>query len=385
MIITDVKVSNELLALAALSRPQFNGEERLKVAECFEAIDFGKFRGLLEQHRVWPTVYCNLKDHFPDSVPEPLMAYLKKKYQVNQARSRRRFHAHCQIIKALEVANIPVKPLKGIPLAQRLYGDFSLRHSSDIDILIHQNHVAEAHERLKTIGFYSYDYDALPLAMRARYFVGNKDISYKNKDNILLELHVRLCEFSTPLSLYGANDILVEDRMDAIREFMYLCWHASNSQFHRLKWLLDIALYSEEVLSNGESNAESLLRLADNVDERRSIIVAWVLSHIIFGTALPKKIEKACCSDRICRWLITRAVYNLEHPAYTKTWRYKIRCWFSSILLSRRWKNKWAKFAQRFRPNIFLLTRYPFLPENAVLLHYIFRLVDPLYRMIAQK
>jgi hypothetical protein len=58
-----------------------------------------------------------------------------------------------RVCAELEAASIPVLPLKGIDLSQRLYGDVAVRSSGDVDVLIHARDLAGARDLLARLGY----------------------------------------------------------------------------------------------------------------------------------------------------------------------------------------------------------------------------------------
>jgi len=99
-----------------------------------------------------------------------------------------------QILRLLSNAKISAMPLKGIPLAESLYGDAALRVSDDIDLLVPLDSAIEAFHILVSSG-YQLEFTSQPrlLELNVRY---GKDCLLIRKEpayTVGLELHSVWC------------------------------------------------------------------------------------------------------------------------------------------------------------------------------------------------
>lgn len=83
--------------------------------------------------RLLPYIWSKADPHTPDHVKAHLQDLMTSQ---TATAMMLRFH-FTQAINALEEAGIDYSPVKGISLAQRLYGDPLARQSNDIDLLVH--------------------------------------------------------------------------------------------------------------------------------------------------------------------------------------------------------------------------------------------------------
>src|SRR5208283_2779368 len=91
------------------------------------------------QHETTALLYWNLQRICPDSVPAGILEPLATRYKTQAAEVRHRAEELVRILGALQDQGIFALGYKGPILAQRLYGDLSLREfskSSDLDIII---------------------------------------------------------------------------------------------------------------------------------------------------------------------------------------------------------------------------------------------------------
>jgi len=168
-----------------------------------------------------------------------------------QADYLRNHHTCAQVLLALNRAEIPVICMRGLAVAEKLYGDVAhLRPQSDIDLLFHPAQLMDAKQVLWDIGF-------------------RPDYVYENmfvRGDVLLDLHdeplgigrIQAWEHLTPLrapdffasaeyaKLAGEEACLIGRKV----ELAYLCFHAMKHSFERLIWLYDIALLANKVDSD---------------------------------------------------------------------------------------------------------------------------------------
>jgi hypothetical protein len=374
----------ELTLAALLSRPTLTLDQIEQVSGLIQRADMALFRILIDQHRIWPCVYGNIKEHFTTAFPKELVEYLNKKHQQNIRRSHQQFKAYAELLHLFKSTEIPVQLIKGLPLAQKLYGDMAKRHSKDIDLVIPTDYISQAHEQLTCLGYHCHDLDALSERQRALYLGYHKDFQYRNKNGIALELHVRLADHSSRLSTYCTQQLFRETSPEKkqANEFVYLCWHGTQSLYHRLKWLLDIALYIENNPANDRQFIEKVTSLATQVDATRALTISWVLAHTLYGINLPDEIRRLYECDQISRLITRKSLYALNKPAYVNSMRYKLEWNICSILLPQQWSEKWFFLQRRFKPNILDIMLFPNIPDKFSTTYYLLRPISLFYRKV---
>lgn len=174
---------------------------------------------------------------------------------------------------------IDVIPLKGPALSFALYGDVSLRSSSDLDLLVRSKDFARAEEILMGRGF-------LPQGPRGGY-----DRRF-TRNGLVIELHFHLSPgkffpfrveevwrravttrfLDTPVYVMSREDLA-----------LYLCWHGLKHGFCRLVWILDVA---RALRGWRAEEYEALLRLA-----RQHDLEPWLLTGCeVVRTMLPREV-----------------------------------------------------------------------------------------------
>lgn len=209
-------------------------------------IDWEFFKTLSIHHRVFPLLHSKVKQ-VADRVPVRLLQWFEQCYKQNTFKMLR-LSAEMECISNLFSAqNIKTLFLKGPVLAQDLYGDLSLRTSSDLDFLIPIEHLQQAEELLVNAGYEKDDYIETVLNdwrwrhHHVTYFHPQKGMKVEihwrlhpgpGKEPRFEELWERRKKSdltSSPVYLLGREDL-----------FVFLVAHGARHGWSRLRWLVDI-------------------------------------------------------------------------------------------------------------------------------------------------
>lgn len=274
-----------------------------------------------------------------------LKPYIRRQVRIEQARG-----ALCHLSDS---SGFSFRWIKGVPLAQKLFGDGITRYSGDIDILVRPQSFCEVCHCLLESGW------SLPAAKErdARDFIArrlsrwNKDVLLVSPGGIKVEVHHRLS--ITPSDVYSAyENWLWSDKTSSgnvgpgleCLELFYLVSHGSATAFHRLKWLFDIAVYLGKLRAHwGMSDdrfAEAMILCARGYGVTRRLVVSWALCHHFFDTFLPDSISGLIERDRMAGWLTSLVIYFSQRPSNMTRWHY--RCWrrMSSLILEERFSRR---------------------------------------------
>jgi hypothetical protein len=201
-------------------------------------------------HEVTPLVYRNLATLEFSGVPDPVRARLTDAFRVNAVRSMLFAQELARLLRLLNQAGVPSIPLKGVTLAESLYGDYSLRVSSDMDILVPPGEVVRARRLILGQGYTS------PFAERffAERLVGTGDecclVRKQEQLFYVLELHWKLL-FASSKNAEAVDSAWAEARpktffgvparaLSPEWELLFLAVHAASHKWMALKWLSDI-------------------------------------------------------------------------------------------------------------------------------------------------
>jgi hypothetical protein len=156
-----------------------------------QPIDWLSFLGRAEFHRVAPLLHKTLPQLGNGFVPAGVREVLSRSYYAWTAKNLHLFGALRQVLRALQAAGVPVIVLKGAALAEVVYGSLALRPMSDLDLLVHREHLPLIHMVLEREGY------ALPASLLppAYYHQNRFHLPYRShQGNVLVEVHWQLQE-----------------------------------------------------------------------------------------------------------------------------------------------------------------------------------------------
>ncbi|MGF1728823.1 nucleotidyltransferase family protein [Photobacterium kasasachensis] len=369
---SSILISNELAILALLSRPQLALPQQQELRQRIQSgVDKALLRQLFEQHKVWGCAYSNVVKYCHDLIPIEQLEYLEEKYQQGVKCNRLSLQQFFQITYAFKQANINIKTLKGIPLAQHLYHDIAKRHFKDIDLLIQEKDLTLSNQLLNQLGYRCEAMEILPASIMPVYFSVHKDLTYCNNTGVTLELHLRLSDYDSQLSEQLTYSIFsaAQKNWDQYEEFIYLSWHGTNTLYHRLKWLCDLALFIEQQ----SLDFPELYRKATMVSKCRAVTTSLVLCHQLYNTKLPPEAIEYFNNDKLCRKLVNKCLAQLElhRPNPLLVSLQTILC---PILFIETHKERTAALLLRFKVNYADLKYLPILPSW---LHFVYYFARP--------
>ncbi len=175
-----------------------------------------------------------------------------------------------RVVQEFRASNVAVRVLKGIPLAQSVFGDLSLRSPGDIDLLIDGSSILEADRVLRGFGyrglFRIHRFSPKRLAFYRSHW---KDLAYSNPaTGFEVDLHWRcfrnrelpgagLCAAHGQESVaFGGFRVDTLPRMEGL---LYLCVHGTLDGWLYLKSLVDVAA---QVRTMSELQLDELANLA---------------------------------------------------------------------------------------------------------------------------
>jgi len=196
-----------------------------------------------------PLLYHRLSALDFHGVPPPVRRKLTDTFGVNAIRNLLLAEELTRVLTQFGAAGVAVIPLKGVALAESLYGDTALRTCADLDILIHPKDLAESLNLLQSSGYKTHYSQPAFVQLLARY---GKDCALMREDArqaYPLQLHCGLnwggpqsapCwpksgpSSSPPLSRRAGPCPEPE------WEFLYLAVHVARHGLFPFKWLADL-------------------------------------------------------------------------------------------------------------------------------------------------
>jgi hypothetical protein len=238
-------------------------------------IDWQRFVQLVQHHRILPLVSHNLLACWTDSPPaelEGIAARLRELAAASAHQSLRSLAEMRRLIQKLRAQAVSVRVMKGLPLAQTIFGDLSLRSPGDIDLLIDESAIVETDNVLRGFGYQgSFQLERFSPKRLAFYRSHWKDLVYLHPATGLeVDVHWRCFRNSampgaTLCAAYGNETVsfgcFQVETLPRMESLLYLCVHGTLDGWLYLKELVDVAAQVREMT---EAELDSLARLAES-------------------------------------------------------------------------------------------------------------------------
>jgi len=225
--------------------------------------DWSEFLAVVKRHRIPGLAYRALRQ--VAGVPEEIRQTLATQARANTFGNLRCIGLQSQLDAKFKQCGIRYAVLKGIPLSQQLYGENSVRHSRDIDLLVALHDFEAAENVLLQAGLKRTDpEEELTPQFRQLWFNRRHHFSYLHPQHgITVELHWRLHDNIDidpgPRALQDLEQVKASPGVFLPvlrREYLLpnLMVHGAGHAWCRLKWIADVtALLS--VFSADDRNA----------------------------------------------------------------------------------------------------------------------------------
>ncbi len=329
-----------------LARGKLTPEERTRALE-FIATPL-QWPLLLERaytHQVYPLLYRNLHDLGFPAVPEEIQTELKGSYLTNALRNQLLAEELVRLLSLLGKAGICVVPLKGVALAQSLYGDVAARVCVDIDILVPPENLDQTIALLLASGYRAEPNDPYLSKLALRHGRHFSLVREGRGASFLLEVHWILVQHSSknheavrdlwaearPHDFFGAPAFSLSPEW----EFLYLSIHAVDHEWRSLKWLIDI----HEAASSSPIDWQKVAKKAEQFDLSLPIRQTLSVSSVLLGTPLPSYYSPAALPAGVKLFPDTPPLEEAENALTFRHLRLLHRPWdkvryFSSILFA---------------------------------------------------
>jgi hypothetical protein len=219
----------------------------------------------------------------------------------SSARTLGQIRLLADVLGALEECGVPSIPYKGPVLAQQLYGDPTLRHSTDLDIVVPRESYAAARKALVDLGL-------TPRAghtprQEATLFRWLGHASFGHGADAFIELHWRFAPLQFPFALTPEAAIARAGRLSIAGRMVgamapddlaaTLAMHAARHLYERLEWLAGI---TRLILEHG-TDATALLAHAQRLRARRTLLVTAGVAIRVLDAPLGDDWHAALAAD----------------------------------------------------------------------------------------
>ena len=290
--------SPEADVLVTLGRTTFGPEAATKVESLLNRpLRWPSLLERADREGVLPLLYRNLASLGFPGTPAEVREELEAAYRDNAARNSLLAHELARLLTVLDSAEVPVIPLKGVALAESLYGDSALRVCSDVDILVPHSAARRALDTVRAMGYRPEFDDPFFLALLLR---NNIELALTRRPRTLeyaLDLHWGLAwpgarERVALKELWGAARRSTFGgapawEMSREWELLFLALHAARHRWRLLKWLVDIDAFC----ARGGIDWAVVLDTARRLGWEAALRVSLAACETLFGTPLPDELR----------------------------------------------------------------------------------------------
>ncbi|MFA9457489.1 nucleotidyltransferase family protein [Halalkalibacter sp. AB-rgal2] len=207
--------------------------------------NWDRFLNYAIHHRLYPVLYPIIKRSNVD-FPKTIMAALEERYQANTFKMLYFTSEMERLSVRFFQQKLHVLFLKG-PILAELYGDLSLRTSSDLDALVPINELSKMDQLLKEEGFIREE--PLPTILNDWKWRQHHTVYKHEESGMKFEVHWRL--HPGPGKEISFNTLWANKRLHSQLNghvyclgyedlFVFLIIHGARHGWFRLRWLLDI-------------------------------------------------------------------------------------------------------------------------------------------------
>lgn len=306
-------LSKELLLILELLREENEAYIQLNQGILCKEVDWNHFLELALHHRVFPLLHFKIKQLGENVVPHFVVKFLAQHYKNNTFKMLHLSSEMEQVSRIFSDHQIKTLFLKGPVLAQHLYGDISLRTSSDLDFLVPIQNLEESEGILVNLGYEKDDY--IETVLNDWRWRHHHVTYFHPQKKIKLEIHWRLHPgpgrepvfqqlwerkrksplTNSPVYLLGKEDL-----------FFYLVSHGARHGWSRLRWLVDIQQLIKQKL-----NWETTCRLFKKYHNPDVAGQAIILSSQLLNSTVKEELKPFLSGNRTYH-LAQEAIYYLE-------------------------------------------------------------------------
>jgi hypothetical protein len=351
-----------------LARGQLSPAVRARIPELLATpLEWPRILERACSHQVYPLLYRNLRDLGCASVPDAVQSELKGLYLANALRNQLLAEELARQLRLLGEAGIRVIPLKGVMLAQSLFGDLAARVCSDIDVLVPAGEAVQARRVILANGYSSQFTEEFFAKHQLHTTAECSLISRREPLTYLVELHWTLLQDSgkdaqamtelwseaRPADFLGARAWEFTPEW----QFLYLSCHAAYHKWNTLKWLADIHELCVSTPIDWKQVKQYVVEYELEPVVEPTLAACWRL----FDTPVPEEFRSASFPADV------RLFPDAEKPA--ESW--KVTLFYPRLLKRRSERLRW--YLQNFFVPRLADHRFISLPPSLTFLYYFLR------------
>jgi len=264
------------------------------------------------RHGMSGLLYRRVVDLAYEAVPQAVLLAWRERAVAAAQRSLRMQRDLLPVLDALRAAGVEALAYKGPALSRQLYGDAGLRHFTDLDLLVHPEAVAGAHDVLLACGFTEkHAFDAVPLGLLQD---AEQEIGFAHAETGLhLDVHWRVGPrfaadslLAEELFARSARVRLLEREVPTLGAHDVVLTLAVHAAVHGWPKLEDVAAVAAALRRLTPAEAATLPALALEHGCQRRLHVAVLMATILAEERLPALLTHPAQGDRRAKDIASR-------------------------------------------------------------------------------
>jgi hypothetical protein len=213
-------------------------------------LDWAKLLEIANGHCVESLLYSVLRDGDPGVIPPAVLTQLQERLRETAHFNLALTAELAGILTSLDRAEIDVCTLKGLVLAEMLYGNVAMRSFADLDLLVHPRDFVRTKKVLEAGGYFltsSLHWPCNSALLRAR----ESQLSFENSRGVSVDVHWHLIPSYWPKP-FDENDAWTGGQnvplggatgrtLSREQLLLFLCAHGARHIWARLGWVCDVA------------------------------------------------------------------------------------------------------------------------------------------------
>ena len=345
-------------------------EPETNALTALSAEDWKSLIALSDMQRITPLLWHRLKQKGLDHVvPDAVAVSLHESTRRNTLHNLRFNRELCLLLNTLEAENIPLIPLKGIVLANKIYENIGLREMNDIDVLARRDDIMRIADILSRTGYSP----IAPLCADVTIQTGIHLPRMIKKGHVNFEIHWNLTlpgksyyidphglwQRAVPTKIAGTQTMMFSSE-DLL---LHICLHTSYHHHFAfgLRPFCDIA----EIIDHFSSTLDwqTVVNRACHQRWQKGVYLALRLAVELADASVPMDALSKLRPENMSETIFETARAQIFTDKYFVT---SIPMQLSKLLASRRLSDKLRIFCQRiFPPRVQMANAYS-VPINSI-------------------
>ena len=314
-----MNVRPEYQLLLCCARTELSKDDQGKIRKLVRnGLDWDYVLQIAKEHGLAPLLYYHLHRHNLDhQIPQSITDHLHHIYYGNLARNILLYNELSQISECFEGREISLVVVKGLALAETVYGNVALRPMADVDLLVEKRNLPEVMKAFSKLGF-----EILPQEKEITLEYMNELHLVKHQENmkhlpsLIVNIH---WDLTAPIRFRGATKTNTRQMIERAQptkiasrnvlvmasedQILWVIYHATfQHPFIGLLQLCDVAELIK--LEENELDWQFLVRRARNGRTATATYYLLTSAKRLLGAPIPNRVLKSLSPNLVKRSLL---------------------------------------------------------------------------------